>query len=268
MPPATCPPCRASASPTSRRRTTRTRSWSSIPAPSSRIAAGTSRGRSACPSPPGRSISRASRRPGSRSSPTVLDRPSPPAPVRRRCSTKPESRTPRPFWVATTDGWRAATPSSRAISPSRVTGSGRVLGLLLLRLAPVPEAAPPQALAAQKDLTVEDIFDPDRGADFGNPVTGLRWIDDGHSHWPRTDRRSHLTDHLRVDALSGSTEPLFDAGALESGLRGVAGVSDEQARVLAHQASYVMNGRRTALLVYDADDLLLLDFISQTLTRA
>src|SRR5258708_8576437 len=152
---------------------------------------GTARGRSACPSPPGRSISRASRRHGSRSSPTVLDRPSTPAPVRRRCSTKPESRTPRRFWVATTDGWRAATPSSRAISPSRVTGSGRVFGLLLLVLAPVAAAAPPPALAAQKDLTVADIFDPDPGADFGNPVTGLPWIDDGHYHWPRTDARPH-----------------------------------------------------------------------------
>jgi dipeptidyl-peptidase-4 len=148
-----------------------------------------------------------------------------------------------------------------------VTGPGRVLGLLLALLAPVAAAAPPPAGAAQKDLTVADIFDPDRGASFGNPVTGLRWIDDGHYHWPRTDRRSHLTDHLLVDALSGSTEPLFDAGALESGLRGVAGVSDEQARVLAHQASYVMNGRRTALLVTAADDLFLFDFRAKTLTR-
>ncbi|HYU43446.1 MAG TPA: DPP IV N-terminal domain-containing protein, partial [Vicinamibacteria bacterium] len=147
-----------------------------------------------------------------------------------------------------------------------MTGPGRVLGLILL-LAPVAAVDPPPARAAQKDLAVADIFDPDRGASFGNPVTGLRWIDDGHYHWPRTDRRSHLTDHLRVDALSGSTEPLFDAGALESGLRGVAGVSDEQARVLAHQASYVMNGRRTALLVTAADDLFLFDFRAKTLTR-
>ena len=114
-----------------------------------------------------------------------------------------------------------------------MTGPGRVLGLLLLLLAPVAAAAPPPPSAPQKDLTVADIFDPDQGVDFGHPVTGLGWIDDGHYHWPRTDRRSHLTDHLRVDALSGSTQPLFDAGALESALHGVAGVSDEQARVLA-----------------------------------
>jgi dipeptidyl-peptidase 4 len=148
-----------------------------------------------------------------------------------------------------------------------VTGPGRVLGLLLLLLAPVAAAAPPPAPAAQKHLTVADIFDPDQGVDFGHPVTGLRWIDDGHYHWPRTDRRSHLTDHLRVDARSGSTEPLFEADALESALRGVAGVSDEQARVLAHKASYVMNGRRTALLVTAADDLFLFDFRTKTLTR-
>jgi dipeptidyl-peptidase-4 len=147
-----------------------------------------------------------------------------------------------------------------------VTGSGRVL-LLLLLLAPLPAAAQPPVRTGQRDLTIADIFDPETRADFGNPVTGLLWIDDGHYHWPRTDRRTRLTEHLRVDALSGSTEPLFDAGALESALRGVAGVSDDQARALARQSAYVMNARRTALLVTAASDLFLFDFRTRTLTR-
>ena len=94
-----------------------------------------------------------------------------------------------------------------------MTGRGRVLALLLL-LAPLPAAAQPPARDARKDLTIADIFDPETRVDFGHPVTGLFWIDDAHYHWPRTDRRTRLTEHLRVDALSGRTEPLFDAGAL------------------------------------------------------
>ena len=144
--------------------------------------------------------------------------------------------------------------------------TGHTLAVLLL-LAPQPAAAQPPARAAQKDLTVADIFDPEARADFGHPAPALSWIDDGHYHWPRTDRRTRLTDHLRVDALSGNAEPLFDADALETALAAVAGVSPDQARSLARRSSYVMNGRRTALLVTAADDLFLFDFRTRTLTR-
>ena len=44
----------------------------------------------------------------------------------------------------------------------------------------------------------------------------------------------------------------------------VAGVSDEQARALARQSSYVTNARRTALLVTAAGDLFLFDFRTRT----
>jgi dipeptidyl-peptidase 4 len=147
-----------------------------------------------------------------------------------------------------------------------VTGRVRALALLLL-LAPLPAAAQPPARLGQKDLTIGDIFDPEARVDFGHPAPSLSWIDARSYHWPRTDVRSRLTDHLRVDALTGTTEPLFDAGALETALAGVAGVANEQARALAHRSSYVMNGRRTALLVTAADDLFLFDFRARTLTR-
>jgi dipeptidyl-peptidase-4 len=98
-------------------------------------------------------------------------------------------------------------------------------------------------------------------------VTGLSWIDDAHYHWPRTDRRTRLTDHLRVEAVTGTAEPLFDASALESGLRREAGVSEEEARRLAHLPAYVMNGRRTALVLSAADDLFLYEFAPRRVSR-
>jgi dipeptidyl-peptidase-4 len=141
---------------------------------------------------------------------------------------------------------------------------GRALLLVLLSAAAAP-AAP--ARAQLKDLTIQDIFDPEKKVDFGRALTGLAWIDDAHYLWPRTDQATHLTDHLRVEARSGQAQPLFDAGALESALRRVAGVGEEEARPLAHQATYVMNGARTALLVTALDDLFLFDFSSKALTR-
>src|SRR5262249_33159319 len=39
-------------------------------------------------------------------------------------------------------------------------------------------AAP--AWAQLKDLTLDDIFDPEKKVEFGRPVTGLSWIDDAH----------------------------------------------------------------------------------------
>ena len=113
--------------------------------------------------------------------------------------------------------------------------SGRALVLILL-LAPLPAAAQAPARSGQKDLTVADIFDPETRVDFGHAAPALTWIDGDHYHWARTDRRSRLTDHLRVDALSGAAEPLFDAGALESALAASAGVARDQARALARRS--------------------------------
>src|SRR5262249_43986486 len=132
-------------------------------------------------------------------------------------------------------------------------------GALLLAAAP--------ARAQLKDLSLDDIFDPEKKVDFGQPVTGLGWIDDAHYLWPKTDPKTQLTEQLRVDATAGSAVPLFDPAVLEAALRREAGVSDEQARRLARQHTYVMNQRRTALLVDADDDLFLFEFGSGALRR-
>jgi dipeptidyl-peptidase 4 len=142
---------------------------------------------------------------------------------------------------------------------------GRMPLVLLAAAGALLAAAP--AHAQLKDLTIADIFDPDKKMDLGTPVTGLDWIDDAHYQWPRTDKRTHLTEHLRVEARTGRAEPLFDAAALESALGRVGRVDEEEARRLAHLSSYVMNGARTALLVTAADDLFLFEFASRRLTR-
>jgi dipeptidyl-peptidase-4 len=136
---------------------------------------------------------------------------------------------------------------------------------LLLAAALLLLAAP--ARAQQKNLTLDDIFDPEAKVDFGHPVTGLVWIDEAHYLRPKTDPATHLTEHLRVDASTGAETPLFDPAVLEDALRRDAGLGEDEARRLARQRSYVMNARRTALVVSAGDDLFLFDFSSRTLVR-
>src|SRR3954466_2336924 len=105
------------------------------------------------------------------------------------------------------------------------------------------------ALAQPSELTIQDIFGPEKKVDFGHPLTGLRWLDDTHYHQARTDPDTHFSEHLRVEARTGRAEPLFDASALAAALRREAGIGDEEAQRLAHQPSYVMNDAGNALIV-------------------
>ena len=87
--------------------------------------------------------------------------------------------------------------------PRRVARAVAALALLLAAGA---------ASAQQKPLTLDDIYDPQRKVDFGGqPVTGLSWIDETHYLWPRTDPRTQATEMLKVDALTGRSEPKKDS---------------------------------------------------------
>ncbi|MBI4266249.1 MAG: S9 family peptidase [Acidobacteria bacterium] len=76
------------------------------------------------------------------------------------------------------------------------------LGMVALTVA-LPAQAPPRT------LTIDDIYDPQARVDFsGSAPTNLTWLDDDRY----LVRRG--TSWLRVDAMSGRTEPLFDASRL------------------------------------------------------
>jgi len=124
------------------------------------------------------------------------------------------------------------------------------------------------AAAPQKRLTLDDIYDPDRKVDFdGNPPRGLAWIDDDHYLWPKTDRGDRSTEMIKVEALTGKTEPLFDVARVESTLGGLEGVSGDEAKRIAHQRSFTFNRKRTALLLTIHDDLYLYDLPAHRAVR-
>ncbi|MGA9772878.1 MAG: S9 family peptidase [Blastocatellia bacterium] len=118
------------------------------------------------------------------------------------------------------------------------------------------------ALAQEKLLTINDIFDSEKKIDFsGSPPTGLRWLDDG-AHYLQSRQRQLM----RVNAMTGEAAPFFDTAKMESALAR-AGMSTEDANRLAHRSSYLMNDARSAALINHAKDLFYYEFGSDKATR-
>jgi dipeptidyl-peptidase 4 len=114
--------------------------------------------------------------------------------------------------------------------------------------------------AQERPLTIDDIYDPARKVEFsGQPLSQLAWIDDAHFAWFRPDpafagEDDVRGDLLKVEALTGATQPLLDAVKLESAL-GTVGVPPDDAKRLARQKEYVTDANRTALVISAGDDL-------------
>src|SRR4030095_3480410 len=71
----------------------------------------------------------------------------------------------------------------------------------------------------------------------------------------------------KVDAASGRTSPLFDAGAMETSLASLPGVTRDEARQIAHSNDLTLNPTRTGALVTIADDLYFYSFPSTKTER-
>ena len=145
------------------------------------------------------------------------------------------------------------------ISTARLTRRAAPLALAVL--------LPAAAAAQRKALTLDDIYDPDKKVDFeGSFPRNLAWIDDDHYLWSRTDSRSR-TEVLKVEAVTGRAEPLFDPAQLEAILGGIEGVSADEAKRIARPRSYTFNGKRTAILLTIRDDLYLYDLLARRVVR-
>lgn len=131
----------------------------------------------------------------------------------------------------------------------------RSLPFTLLLLLSLPAAA------QQQLLTIDDIFDPDKKVDFdGHPPRDLQWIDDSHYAWPREGATRSTVDWMKVDAVSGASQPLFDAARMETALAKLPGVGTGEAHRQAHERSLIFNPTYTAALITIASDLYLYTF--------
>ncbi|HEX6738360.1 MAG TPA: S9 family peptidase, partial [Vicinamibacteria bacterium] len=154
-------------------------------------------------------------------------------------------------------------------SISRVPWGGVVLAAALWPLAAAgqaPAAAPPAT--GLKNLTLDDLYDPEKRVDFsGQPPTQLSWLDDTYYLWPKTDDKARTTELIKVNALTGATTPFFDTAKVEATLAALEGVKAEDAKRAVRQRRYPMNKARTALLFTVGSDLFHYDLAANHATR-
>jgi dipeptidyl-peptidase-4 len=121
----------------------------------------------------------------------------------------------------------------------------------------------------QKQLTLDELYDPAKRVSFGSPVaaarSGYEWLND--AEYVGTRQVNGGVDHIRVNAVTGLEAPLFDAARLATALRAVPGMTPDEAGRLSRQRTYVFAPGRTALLVTVGDDLFHWAFDAGRLTR-
>ncbi len=109
--------------------------------------------------------------------------------------------------------------------------------------------------AQTRALTLDDLYDPQRKIDFsGGAPSGLTWVSDTHYVWARPSERDQV-DWVRVDAVTGASEPLFDAQKMRAAFDALPGVRAEDGARLPNSRTLEMTTGRTAAVVSIADDL-------------
>jgi dipeptidyl-peptidase-4 len=107
-----------------------------------------------------------------------------------------------------------------------------------------------------KQLTIDDIFDPVKKVNFNGSTPTIRWLKDGN-HYLLTNEASRrdVPRLQKVSAATGETVPFFDAAKMQAAFAALPGVSAENARQLANRSSYDLNPAETAVLINWSNDL-------------
>jgi len=123
------------------------------------------------------------------------------------------------------------------------------IALLLLALC-VP------ALAQEKLLTIDDIFDPVKKVNFNGTVPSIRWLKDGKHYLLTNETSKRGVPRLqKVNALTGEAMPFLDSAKMEAAFAALAGISAQDAKQLANRGSYDFNSTESAVMISFANDL-------------
>ena len=124
------------------------------------------------------------------------------------------------------------------------------------------------AIAQNKMLTVEDIFDATKRVNFNGTTPNIRWLKDG-THYLLTNEASRrdVPRLQKVDAATGEAVPFFDSAKMQAAFAALPGVSTQDARQLSNRGSYQMNPNETAVLINWANDLFYYEFGSERAVR-
>ncbi|MGI9107132.1 MAG: S9 family peptidase [Pyrinomonadaceae bacterium] len=117
------------------------------------------------------------------------------------------------------------------------------------------------ALAQEKMLTIDDIYDPVKRVNFSGATPNPHWLKDGKSYLVAGDPAKPNTPRLlKVNALTGDSSAFFDAAKMEAALAALPGLSREEARRLANRTNYQLNPAQTGALINHANDLFYYEF--------
>ena len=123
-----------------------------------------------------------------------------------------------------------------------------IIGLMFLVLVPL-------ALAQDKLLTIDDIFDPSKKVDFGGSVPAIKWLKDGKYYLQTNDASKDLPRIQKVNAATGKAVPFFDSAKMQAAFAAVPGITAQDAKQLSGRGSYNLNPAETAVLINWANDL-------------
>ena len=92
------------------------------------------------------------------------------------------------------------------------------------------------AVAQQKLLSIDDLYDPETRIAFnGDPASGLTWISDTHYLQSRLNPADQRTELVKVEAITGETELLFDVARMEAAIAALPGITPGEARRIARR---------------------------------
>jgi dipeptidyl-peptidase-4 len=133
---------------------------------------------------------------------------------------------------------------------------------LLLTLLAVPAV-----FAGTRKLTIDDIYDPKTRVLFGgSPIADYHWIDDARFFYPRMKGREVVGEAL-VDAKSGKETDFFQSELLQAQVAKIEGVTEKEAKDVAHVRVAEMNPKHDTLLLTIKGDLYAYKTAGNTLTR-
>ncbi len=112
------------------------------------------------------------------------------------------------------------------------------------------------ALAQNKLLTIDDIYDPAKRINFSGTTPNIRWLKDGTHYLLTNDPAKKDRPRMqRVNALTGAATAFFDNAKMEAAFVALGGISASDAKQVANRGSYALNSKETAVLINFANDL-------------
>ena len=111
-------------------------------------------------------------------------------------------------------------------------------------------------VAQQKQLTLDDLYDPVKKVNFSGTVPNIRWLKDGTHYLLANDASKKTVPRLqKVNARTGEATAFFDSAKMERAFTQLGGITAQDAKQLSSRGSYDFNSNETAVLINFANDL-------------